>query len=180
MRDEGAIGRPVHAARACTRPGLAGLVLLVAAALVGLAAASPARTRTLTVRSSLNSALGATILVDSAGFPLYHDLHENTKGKIHCVGTCAQEWLPLLVGRQTRVVAGPGVSQSELGTVRRPNGTIQVTYNGLPLYRFSGDTIPGQAIGQGAHHVWFAVTAAGVITRAGVVDAGGPDTGYSY
>jgi predicted lipoprotein with Yx(FWY)xxD motif len=123
------------------------------------------------------------ILIDSAGFPLYHDLLEK-KGKIHCVASCTEYWRPLLVDRGARLLAGPGVKASELGTVKRPNGAIQVTYNGLALYLFLGDTLPGQALGQGAHGVWFAVTPAGAVTTAGTsgpeLKDGGAGPGYGY
>lgn len=47
----------------------------------------------------------------------------------------------------------------KLGTITRPDGGVQVTDNGLPLYTYSGDHKPGQANGQGIQGVWFAVTA---------------------
>jgi len=163
------------------RSALPLLVMLVAGV---LAANAAPRARTITVRITLSSALGVNILVDSAGFPLYHDLREK-KGEIHCVGACAEDWLPLLVNRRTKLVAGPGVKASELGTIKRPDGDVQVTYNGLALYRFGGDTLPGQVNGQGAHRVWFAITPAGVVTTAGsagpgTANDGGAAPGYGY
>jgi predicted lipoprotein with Yx(FWY)xxD motif len=160
-----------------------GLLLLLMLLVVGVVAANGAP-RTVTVKLRLNSAFGVNTLVDSDGLPLYHDLREK-KGKIHCVGPCAEDWLPLLVNGRTKLVAGPGVKASELGTIKRPDGHLQVTYNGLALYRFSGDTIAGQMNGQGAHGVWFAVTAAGVVTTAGTAgpgatNDGGAAPGYGY
>ena len=166
------------------RLGSRSLLLLMLVAIGVAPAQAAARERSLTIRVTLNSVLGASILVDSAGFPLYHDVLEK-RGRIHCVGACAQYWLPLLTTRRTKLVAGPGVKASELGTIKRPNGAVQVTYDGLALYRFSGDAIPGQANGQGAHRVWFVITAAGAVTTAGTAgpaatNRGGAAPGYGY
>jgi len=54
----------------------------------------------------------------------------------------------------------PGVSGT-FGTIERPEGTTQLTFDGMPLYAYSGDTAPGQANGEGVQGVWFAVTASG-------------------
>ena len=53
-------------------------------------------------------------------------------------------------------LAGAGLSSSLLGRIKRPDGTTQVTYNGMPLYYFSGDANPGDTNGQGIGGVWFA------------------------
>jgi predicted lipoprotein with Yx(FWY)xxD motif len=60
--------------------------------------------------------------------------------------------------------AGSGVSQALLGTITRPNGTVQVTYDGHPLYFFSADTAVGTAHGQGVKAFgaeWYVVNASG-------------------
>jgi predicted lipoprotein with Yx(FWY)xxD motif len=46
------------------------------------------------------------------------------------------------------------------GLLKRPDGTLQVTYNGMPVYRYAGDSGPGQSNGQGIGGVWFAVKVA--------------------
>jgi hypothetical protein len=51
--------------------------------------------------------------------------------------------------------------------VKRPDGVTQVTYDGLLLYTFSGDSGPGQSNGQGVQGVWFAVTPAGQSAKGG-------------
>lgn len=160
------------------------LLLLFLLPLVGLGpAGATAQPKTVTVRVTLNGLLGVDILIDSGGFPLYHDLLEK-KGEIHCVASCTEYWRPLLVDRGAKLLAGPGVKASELATVKRPNGDIQVTYHGLALYLFVGDTLPGQALGQGAHGVWFAVTPEGAVTTAGTSgparNDGGAGPGYGY
>ena len=56
--------------------------------------------------------------------------------------------------------AGAGVAGA-LGTITRPDGGTQVTYEGRPLYLYSGDQNPGEASGQGIQGVWFAMTPSG-------------------
>jgi predicted lipoprotein with Yx(FWY)xxD motif len=67
-----------------------------------------------------------------------------------CTGSCAQSWPPvLLTDGATAATAGSGVDASKLGTIDRPDGGTQVTYAGMPLYLWTGDSAPGQATGQG-------------------------------
>jgi predicted lipoprotein with Yx(FWY)xxD motif len=110
---------------------------------VGAGAASGAGAATVKTHSS---SLGK-ILVDAKGRTLY--LFEKDKGgKSTCYGQCAKYWPPLLSnGKPT---AGAGAQASLLGTARRSNGTMQVTYAHHPLYRYVGDTHPGQTTGQGS------------------------------
>jgi len=75
-----------------------------------------------------------------------------------CTGGCAQVWPPLL-SPTGKVPASPGVMGS-FGLLKRPDGGLQVTYNGMPLYRYVGDSGPGQSHGQGIGNVWFAVKVA--------------------
>jgi predicted lipoprotein with Yx(FWY)xxD motif len=75
---------------------------------------------------------------------------------------CASAWPPLTT--QQPPIASHGVIASKLGTTRRSDGTLQVTYNEHPLYYFAGDTRPGQTNGQGSLGFgakWDTVTAAG-------------------
>jgi len=86
------------------------------------------------------------ILVDSRGVALY-DFPKDKGIVSSCYGACAALWPPLLTSG--RPVAGPGVRASLLGTTRRSDGELEVTYNGHPLYYFVSDRKPGQFSGQG-------------------------------
>jgi len=111
------------------------------------------------------------VLVDSNGMTLYH-LTGETTSKFVCTGGCTQAWPPL------QASGGPSHGSGAMGTldtVKRPDGITQVTYDGLPLYTFSGDTKPGDANGQGVQGAWFAVTADGKDAKGG----GGSTTGGS-
>jgi len=97
------------------------------------------------------------ILTDQAGNTLY--LFEvDTQGEASsCTGDCAANW-PAFTDT---VTGGPGVEASLLGTAERDDGTVQVTYNGWPLYYFAGDSAPGDTNGQTIGDVWWVVDAAG-------------------
>jgi predicted lipoprotein with Yx(FWY)xxD motif len=128
-----------------------------------------------TVKAATDGALGVKIVVDSGGFTLYH-LTSEKKGAISCTGTCRKFWPPLLVAGSAKPVAGAGVTASKLGTIKRPDGGVQVTYNGYALYRYSADKKPGQANGQGVESTWYAITPAGTVTKATVKKAGATST----
>jgi predicted lipoprotein with Yx(FWY)xxD motif len=84
------------------------------------------------------------VIVDSKGFTLY-DFHKDKGGKSSCYGGCAQVWPPLLT--EGKAQAGEGAMAAKLGTTKRKDGTVQVTYAGWPLYTYTADTKPGDANG---------------------------------
>jgi predicted lipoprotein with Yx(FWY)xxD motif len=88
--------------------------------------------------------LGKTILVDSKGFTLY-DFHKDKGDKSACYGACAKGWPPLTAGGEPKAMGGAEAAM--LGTTKRSDGTLQVTYAGHPLYTFVEDTKPGEAKG---------------------------------
>jgi len=101
------------------------------------------------------------ILVDGKGQTLYL-FQADTGTASTCNGACAGAWPPLTTAGQPS--AGPGVSASKLGTTKRSDGTAEVTFNGHPLYTFSGDSAPGQTNGQGSDAFgaeWDVLSAAG-------------------
>jgi predicted lipoprotein with Yx(FWY)xxD motif len=105
------------------------------------------------------------VLASSNGRTLYH-LTAEKRGKIACTGTCAKAWPPLTVKQGAKPTAGTGIKQAKLGTIKRPDGSMQVTYNGYALYRYGDDTKKGDAKGEGENGVWFAVSPAGALVKS--------------
>lgn len=100
------------------------------------------------------------ILVDDQGLSLYLFTKDTQNGESsNCNDDCAVEWPPLIT--QGSPVAGEGVDSTLLGTITREDGSMQVTYNGWPLYHFDEDTTLGDTNGQGMEGVWFLVTPTG-------------------
>src|SRR5262245_16695029 len=101
------------------------------------------------------------ILVDSKGITLY-DFPPDKGTTSVCYGACAALWPPLLT--HSNPVAGPGARTSLLGTTKRKDGKLQVTYGGHPLYYFVTDRKPGQATGHGINQFggpWWVISPAG-------------------
>jgi predicted lipoprotein with Yx(FWY)xxD motif len=152
---------------------LAGAALLAVAG-VGVAMAATMSGNSGTVKAAHNSKFGS-LLVSAAGMTLYHytpDKHATIK----CTGACANFWPPLIVKGGAKPTAGAGVSAAKLSTAKRPEGTTQVTYAGLTLYRYSGDKKPGEVKGQGFSGIWFAVTPAGMLAKASKTGTPPPPT----
>jgi predicted lipoprotein with Yx(FWY)xxD motif len=100
------------------------------------------------------------ILVDSDGMTLYMFVpDQDQNGEPTCYDDCAATWPPLEAAGEPTV--GEGLDQSLLATAERTDDTTQVTYNGLPLYNFSGDEAAGDTNGQGLSDVWWVVSADG-------------------
>jgi predicted lipoprotein with Yx(FWY)xxD motif len=101
------------------------------------------------------------ILVDSKGITLY-DFVTDKGGVSGCYGACAALWPPLITKGKPH--AGPGVRASLLGTTKRKDGKLEVTYNHHPLYYFATDRKPGQTTGQGVNQFggpWWVLSPAG-------------------
>lgn len=84
------------------------------------------------------------VLVDSSGFTLY-DFHKDQGTKSSCYEACAKVWPPLTTDGEPH--PSNGASAAQLGTTKRSDGTVQVTYAGHPLYTYAGDKDPGEANG---------------------------------
>jgi predicted lipoprotein with Yx(FWY)xxD motif len=101
---------------------------------------------------------GATVLTNGKGLTLYW-FAPDTPARSVCTEACAQYWPPLA----GRPAAGPGVT-GRLGTITRPDGTAQATYDGHPLYTYIADAAPGQAHGNNLNlngGLWHEVTVPG-------------------
>ena len=115
------------------------------------------------------------ILVDSQGRRLY--LFRRDSGtKSACTGACAIDWPPLrATGKPT---VGGGATASIVATTARSDGKPQVTYNGHPLYLFSGDQKPGDTNGEGVNAfggLWYALSSAG-----NQIVGSAPNSGIGY
>jgi predicted lipoprotein with Yx(FWY)xxD motif len=115
---------------------LAALALLAALA-APAAMASGGSAASVSVRSSPYG----PILFDGRGKALYV-FTKDTRGRSLCSGACAAAWPPFVV--RGTVTAGKGAKARLLGTIRRADGSRQVTYAGRPLYFYVGDTKPGE------------------------------------
>ncbi len=93
-----------------------------------------------------------SVLVDGTGMTLYVFAKDTANdGKSACYGQCATNWPPATV---TGAPAKPAGANGTLATITRDDGTLQVTYNGMPLYRFAPDKAPGDTKGDGVGGVW--------------------------
>ena len=110
-----------------------------------------------TVNLGQNDQLGS-FLVDDKGMTLYL-FTKDTPNTSVCYDKCATAWPPLLTTGDP--VAGEGVDASLFGTTERTDGTVQVTYNGWPLYYYEKDKAAGDVTGQDVGGVWYVVSAAG-------------------
>lgn len=124
------------------------------AAFVAASAFASSRRAAVSARST---SLGR-VLVAANGRTLY--LFTVDKGKTSaCYGKCAAFWPPLLTSGSP--LARAGVKQSLLGTAKRRDGKLQVTYAGHPLYFFVKDAKAGQVNGENVQHAWFVLSVAG-------------------
>jgi predicted lipoprotein with Yx(FWY)xxD motif len=146
------------------KKSLAALALVVAVgsgALLGTASARPAHAAATKAKLQVRTGKLGRFLVDGKGLTLY--LFEKDRGgKSACSGTCAKVWAPLLTSG--RATAGHGVTASKIGSTKRSDGTMQVTYAGHPLYHYDDDHKPGQTEGQGSKAFgagWYVVGPAG-------------------
>lgn len=128
------------------------------------------------------SATFGPILVDGQGMTLYV-FEKDTANTSSCYGQCESNWPPLLT--TDAPVAGDGVQASLLGTTGRTDGSMQVTYDGRPLYRYDRDKQPGDMAGQGVGNVWFVIAPDGSVLEqapqsAAPLPAATQPSPYSY
>jgi predicted lipoprotein with Yx(FWY)xxD motif len=102
-----------------------------------------------------------TVLVNSEGLTVY-EFAKDQGTTSSCYGECEVGWPPVIAEGQP--IAGEGVTASQLGTTKRKDGTLQVTYAGHPLYTFIEDKAPGEANGNGSEAFggeWWALDGSG-------------------
>jgi predicted lipoprotein with Yx(FWY)xxD motif len=125
-------------------------------------AASRHATKSVTVTTRKVGKLG-TILVTSKGLTLYMFVPDHQK-KVTCKGSCAAAWPPLKLKQGQKATAGGAAKAKLLGSDKNPSGGRVVTYNRWPLYRYAGDTKPGQANGQATNlngGFWYVLSPSG-------------------
>jgi predicted lipoprotein with Yx(FWY)xxD motif len=123
------------------------------------------------------------VLVDADGAALYTPDQE-ANGKIQCASSdCTAIWKPVTVSGGTP--SGSSDVEGELGTLKRPDGDTQATFDGMPLYSFTEEG-PGEVTGDGfeddfdgTHFVWHVVTPSGA-SSGGDSSSSGGGSGYSY
>ena len=124
---------------------------------------------------------GTAVVTNAQGMTLYWFVPDTSTAS-NCTGACATYWPPVT----GTVTAGSGVTGT-LGTITRPDGTTQATYDGHPLYTYVGDTAPGQAKGNGKNlsgGVWYEMTVSGAKPATGTSGSTPTSTGggggYGY
>ena len=134
------------------------VALIVSASALGGGAATSTPT---VVKTAFNKKLGATIVVDAKGRTLYM-FTSDPPGKSDCTVenlNCSGIWPPLITKGKPR--AGKGIVRAKLGTFRRRNGQLQVTYNRHALYRYIDDKKPGDVLGQKWMDLWYVLSPGG-------------------
>lgn len=148
----------MHQTSSKSRPRGRNLAALMLAAILAISAVAVpmalARGSKTVAGEATAPSLHKTVLTNTKGMTLY-SLSVEKNGKFICTGSCTKTWPPLLVAAGTKP-KGPAT----LGTIKRPEGKTQVTFKGLPLYTFDGDSKKGEANGEGIKDVgtWHAVT----------------------
>lgn len=126
-------------------------------------ATSPTPATSLALAETNNPTLG-TYLTGPNGMTLYVTTSD-TPDTSACTDTCATTWPPLTVATGA-TITGPSDATGAFATITRSDGTIQVTYNHMPLYYFSGDSAAGGTTGQGKNGTWFVAPVSGSVGSA--------------
>ena len=148
----------------------------VVAVAAGIVALHPAATQAAQAKGAVVSTASTSfgrIIVDSRGRTIYL-FGKDRNSKSACSGQCAVFWPPLITNGKPRVTSG--AKASLIGTTRRADGRLQVTYNHHPLYTFVKDTKAGQTNGEGVNAFgaeWDALSPAGAMTEKPSSSSGG-------
>lgn len=122
------------------------------------------------------------VLVDPRGRTLYA-FAADSKGHTACSGSCATYWPPVAAGSLPG--SKPKGVTATLGQITRPDGSMQLTVDGFPMYTYVGDSKPGQAKGQGLNEsggLWWVVSGSGSWVKDSKPSTSAPadDGGYGY
>ncbi len=120
--------------------------------------------------ASSGSSLG-NIVVNGTGLTVYiFDKDTANTGKSACTGACLSTWPPV-----TTTAPNPHVTgiSGTVATITDPDGKMQITINGLPLYTFAGDTAKGDVKGQGLQNVWWVLSPSGKKITTSATGTGG-------
>ena len=168
-----------------TAAGLAAAVLAVAACASSTSSTSSTTTSQGTAPAAGSSGTtlmertigGTQVVTNSAGMTLYW-FAPDTSTTSKCTGSCSAYWPPL----KGPATAGSGVTGT-LGVITRPDGTMQATYDGHPLYTYVGDTAPGENKGNGTNlsgGLWYEMTVSGATPAAVPAATTSTHGGYGY
>ena len=102
------------------------------------------------------------ILADADGKTLYYTLMD-TPGSMAsaCTADCATTWPPFYT---VKIQVPDPLRASDFGVITRPDGTMQTTYQGWPLYSYYADMAPGDTNGYGLGSVWYVMGTGGAVT----------------
>ena len=141
---------------------------------------APATTGTTVSTKSID---GMNVLVDSQGKALYTSDQESGSKLLCTMSACTSFWKPLTT-TSSKPTAGSGAGQ--VGTVKRPDGTMQVTVGGKPVYTFAEDS-PGKLGGNnfsdqfgGQHFTWHAILAGGKAASGSTGSGSSGQSGGGY
>ena len=112
------------------------------------------------------------VLVDANGKTLYA-FAADSPGKSNCTDTCLQYWP---AAKASGTISHSSDVTAKLATIKRSDGTTQLTVNGWPVYTYAADSGPGQASGQGENlsgGKWWVIAPSGTQVKSGEGDAGG-------
>ncbi len=138
-------------------------------------AVMPVGATSITIGSSNSAALGA-FLTGQNGMTLYV-FTTDTADTSSCSGTCATNWPPLTAASGA-TITGPSGATAAFATIMRSDGTVQVTYNHMPLYYFAGDSTAGDTNGQGKGGIWFVAPLSGTLNANPPAATGTTSSGY--
>jgi predicted lipoprotein with Yx(FWY)xxD motif len=161
---------------ACNASGGGGTTPSVSASGTASASASASESAESYEIKVATTSVGAT-LTGVDGKTLYVFTKDST-GKSVCNGDCATNWPPYTVEGDEKATAGEGVKAAWLGTLTRDDGKTQISYNGRPLYYFSGDKAAGDVNGQGIGGIWFVATPDGTLPPASAGASASASSGY--